>query len=90
MANQEQANYVANYHASSDTLTDKVDVLNLKLNTAEVGVLTFSLAEFATTLGPRFSRSQVDTLLNKTGLDSQLKTLKVWPYWENGQRGHQP
>jgi carboxypeptidase Q len=89
VANQEETNYVANYHASSDTF-DKIDILNLKLNTAVAGVLAFSLAEFATPLGPRLSRSQVDTLLNKTGLDSQLKTLQVWPYWENGQRGHQP
>jgi carboxypeptidase Q len=89
VANQEETNYVANYHASSDTF-DKIDILNLKLNTAVAGVLAFSLAEFATPLGSRLSRSQVDTLLNKTGLDSQLKTLQVWPYWENGQRGHQP
>ena len=86
VANQEEANYVANYHASSDSF-DKVDILNLKLNTAVAGVLAFSLAEFATPLGSRLSRSQVDTLLNRTGLDSQLKTLQVWPYWENGQRG---
>jgi carboxypeptidase Q len=86
VANQEETNYVANYHASSDTF-DKIDILNLKLNTAVAGVLAFSLAEFAIPLGPRLSRSQVDTLLNRTGLDSQLKTLQVWPYWENGQRG---
>ena len=61
VANQEEANYVANYHASSDTY-DKVDILNLKLNTAVAGVLTFSLAEFATPLGPRLSRPQIDTL----------------------------
>jgi carboxypeptidase Q len=89
VANQEETNYVANYHAFSDTF-DKIDILNLKLNTAVAGVLAFSLAEFATPLGPRLSRSQVDSLLNKTGLDSQLKSLQVWPYWENGQRGHQP
>ena len=40
-------------------------------------------------IGKLFSQ-QVDTLLNKTGLDSQLKTLQVWPYLGNGQRGHQP
>ena len=89
VANQEEANYVPNYHASSDTY-DKVDLLNLKLNTAVAGVLAFSLAEFATPLGPRLPRPQIDTLLKKTGLDSQLKTLEVWPYWESGRRGRQP
>ncbi|HWX19049.1 MAG TPA: peptidase M28, partial [Candidatus Binatia bacterium] len=89
VANQEQANYVANYHASSDTY-DKVDILNLKLNTAVAGVLAFSLAEFATPLGPRLSRSQIDKLLRDKGLDTQLKTLEAWPYWEGKRRGRQP
>jgi carboxypeptidase Q len=89
VANQEEANYLANYHASSDTY-DKVDILTLKLNTAVSGVLAFSLAEFATPLGPRLSRAEIATLLKKTGLDSQLKTLEIWPYWESGRRGRQP
>jgi hypothetical protein len=75
-----------NYHASSDTY-DKVDILSLKLNTAVAGVLAFSLAEFAKPIGPRLSRAEIGTLLKQTGLDSQLKTLEVWPSWENGQRG---
>ena len=89
VANQEEANYVPNYHASSDTY-DKVNILNLKLNTAVAGVLAFSLAEFATPLGPRLSRGEIDALLKRTGLDSQLKALEVWPYWESGRRGRQP
>ena len=89
MANQEEANYVANYHASSDTY-DKVDLLDLKLNAAVAGVLAFSLAEFATPLGARLSRGEIDALLKKTGLDSQLKTIEVWPYWESGRRGRNP
>ena len=86
VANQEEANYVANYHASSDTY-DKVDLLNLKLNTAVAGVLAFSLAEFAKPIGPRLSRAEIGALLKQTGLDSQLKTLEVWPSWESGERG---
>ena len=89
VANQEEANYVPNYHASSDAY-EKVDLLNLRLNTAVAGVLAFSLAEFATPLGPRLSRPEIDALLKRTGLDSQLKTLAVWPDWESGRRGRQP
>lgn len=89
VANQEPADYLSNYHASSDTY-DKVDILSLKLNTAVAGVLAFSLGEFATPLGPRLSRSQIDKLLKDSGLDSQLKTLDVWPYWQSGGRGRQP
>src|SRR5260370_14443585 len=89
VANQEEANYVRNYHASSDSY-DKVDILTLKLNTAVAGVVAFSLAEFATPPGPRLSRSPIDKLLIHTGLDSQLKTLEEWPSWECGRRGGEP
>lgn len=61
VANQEEADYVANYHAFSDT-NDKVDILILKLNTAVAGELAFSMAEFATPLGPRLSPGGIDTL----------------------------
>lgn len=86
VANQDEDNYLSNHHASSDTY-DKVNIPNLKRNTAVAGVLTFSLAEFATPLGPRLSRAQIDSLLQQTGLESQLKTLGVRRYWERDQRG---
>lgn len=89
VANQEEADHVANYHASSDTY-DKVDILNLKLNSAVAGVLAFSLAEFATPLGPRLSRPQIGKLLKDTGLDARLRALQVWSYWEAGRRGRLP
>jgi carboxypeptidase Q len=88
VANQEEANYVRNYHAASDTY-DKVDLVNLKLNTAVAAVLTFSLAEFAKPPGPRLSRAETETLLKQTGLDTQMKAVDLWRYWENGQRGRQ-
>jgi carboxypeptidase Q len=89
VANQDPANYVANYHAASDTY-DKVDLLALKENTAVAGILAFSLAEFAKPPGPRFSRAETEALLKQTGLDAQMKALDVWRYWEGGQRGRQP
>ncbi len=89
LANQEEANYVANYGASSDTY-DKVDIPNLKFNTAVAGVLAFGLAEFAAPVGPRLSRAEIASLLKQTGLESQLRALEVWPYWESGRRGRQP
>jgi carboxypeptidase Q len=89
VANQDPANYVANYHAASDTY-DKVDLLTLKENTAIAGILAFSLAEFAKPPGPRFSRAETEALLKQTGLDAQMKAFDVWRYWESGQRGRQP
>ena len=89
IANQEEANYLRNYHAASDTY-DKVDLVNLKLNTAVAGLLAFSLAELPKTPGPRLSRAEAETLLKQTGLDTEMKTLDVWRDWESGQRGRQP
>ena len=89
VANQEPANYMVNYHATSDTY-DKVDLLTLKENTAVAGILAFSLAEFAKPPGRRLSRAETGDLLKQTGLDAQMKAFDVWRYWENGQRGRQP
>ena len=88
-ATQEEANYLPNYHAASDTL-DKVDFLQLKVNTAIAAVTTFGLAERAEPLGPRQSRPEIETLLKATGLDAQMKIVGLWPLWESGARGRQP
>ncbi len=89
IANQEEANYLPNYHAASDML-DKVDFLQLKVNTAIAAVTTFGVAERAEPLGPRQSRSEIESLLKTTGLDGQMKIAGLWPLWESGARGRQP
>jgi hypothetical protein len=89
VANQEEANYISNYHGASDTY-DKVDLVNLKLNTAVAGLLAFSIAEHSAPLGRRQSRPEIETLLKQTGLDTQMKTVDLWRSWEGGQRGRQP
>ena len=89
VANQEQANYIPNYHAFSDTY-DKVDLVNLKLNTAVAALLAFSVAEHSAPLGPRLSRAETAALLHQTGLDAQMKSLDLWRSWESLQRGRQP
>lgn len=86
IANQEEANYLANYHASSDTL-DKVDFLQLKINTAIAAVTVFGVAERTEPLGPRQSRAEIESLLKTSGLEQQMKTVGLWPLWENSQRG---
>jgi carboxypeptidase Q len=89
VANQQDGGYWRNYHAESDTY-DKVDLVNLKLNTAVAGVLAFSLAEHPTPLGPRLSRDQIEALLQQTGLDAEMKAVGLWKQWESGQRGRSP
>jgi carboxypeptidase Q len=89
IANQEEANYIPNYHAFSDTF-DKVDLRELKLHTAIAAVTAFGIAERTTPLAPRQSRAEIETLLKETGLDSQMKNAGIWRLWESGERGHLP
>jgi carboxypeptidase Q len=89
IANQEEANYIPNYHASSDTL-DKVDIEALKRNTAIAAVTAFGIAERAEPLGPRQTRAEIEELLKSSGLESQMKIAGLWPLWESSQRGRLP
>ena len=86
VANQEEANYLINYHAQSDTY-DKVDLPQLKKHVAEAAELTFALANSPEPIGPRLNRAQVEQTLRETGLDKQLEVFGIWREWENGQRG---
>lgn len=88
VANQEEGNYLVNYHAVSDTF-DKVDIPTLKKHTAEMTVLTFGLANAAKRIGPRLARPQIDKILRDTHADEQLKALGIWAEWEGGKRGRQ-
>jgi Zn-dependent M28 family amino/carboxypeptidase len=88
IANQEEANYLPNYHATSDSF-DKVDLLQLKINTAIAAVTAFGIAERAAPLGPRQSRAEIETLLKTSGLEEQMKAEGMWQSWESGKRGRQ-
>jgi carboxypeptidase Q len=89
VANQDAANYLLNYHAASDTF-DKVDIAQLKRNTAVAAVTVYALADAAQRIGHRQSRAEIDQLLKDTGLDREMKLEGFWPAWENGERGRQP
>jgi carboxypeptidase Q len=89
IANQEEANYILNYHAVSDTL-DKVDFLQLKVNTAIAAVTAFGVAERSEPLGPRQSRPEIESLLKTSGLEQQMKIVDLWHLWESGERGRMP
>ncbi len=89
IANQEEANYIVNYHASSDTF-DKVDIRELKLHAALAAVTVYGIAERAERLGKRQSRAEIEGLMKETGLDQQMRGFGVWDLWEQGKRGRQP
>lgn len=89
VANQEEANYLPNYHAASDTL-DKVDMRELKLHTALAALTAWGIADRIEPLGKRLTRAELEIFVKETGLDQQLKTLGYWDAWQSGVRGRQP
>jgi Iap family predicted aminopeptidase len=88
VADQDEANYLENYHATTDTF-DKVDFAQLKKHVAEATELTFALANSADRIGPRLNRAQVDQTLHETHLDQELKDMGMWDEWANGKRGRE-
>jgi carboxypeptidase Q len=88
VADQEEANYLENYHAVSDTY-DKVDFVQLKKNVAEAAEFSFALANLPEKIGPRFTRAQIEHSLRDTHGDEMLKANGMWDAWENGQLGRQ-
>jgi carboxypeptidase Q len=89
VANQDPANYMLNYHAASDTF-DKVDIAELKRNTAIAAVTTYALADAKARIGPRQSRPEIEQLLKDTNLEEDMKSTGFWPYWQKSERGRQP
>ena len=88
VADQEEANYMENYHAVSDTY-DKVDFVQLKKNVAEAAEFSFVLANLPEKIGPRFTRTQIEQSLRETHSDEMLKNSGLWDAWESGNLGRQ-
>src|SRR3954454_12385974 len=59
VADQQEANYLENYHAVSDTY-DKVDFTQLKKHVAEAAALSFELASMDPRIGPRLTHDQIE------------------------------
>jgi carboxypeptidase Q len=83
---QDEANYLPNYHAASDTY-DKVDIRELKNNTVIAAVTAWGVADRAEPLGKRFSSAEIEKQLADAGLDEKMKSQGYWPLWENGVHG---
>ena len=86
VANQDAANYLVNYHATSDTF-DKVDFAQLKKHVAISAQLLTSIANAPERLGPRQTRDEIEQLLHDTQLDLQLQTFGMWDGWVKGTLG---
>jgi hypothetical protein len=86
VADQEEANYLENYHAVSDTY-EKVDFAQLKKHVAEAAEFSFALANLPEKIGPRFTRAQIEQSLRETHGDEMLKSSGLWDAWESGRLG---
>jgi Zn-dependent M28 family amino/carboxypeptidase len=86
VANQEEANYLVNYHATSDTF-DKVDLPQMTKHVAEAAAVSLALANSSERLGPRIKRAEIERTMRETGLDQQMKLFNMWEDWEKGKRG---
>ena len=86
VAEQDEANYLENYHATTDTF-DKVDFAQLKKHVAEAAELTFALADAEGRVGPRLKRAQIEQTLHETHLDEEMKQMGMWDEWATGKRG---
>jgi carboxypeptidase Q len=86
LPNQVEANYLVNYHATSDTF-DKVDFTQLRKNEAMAAELVFELANAPQRIGPRYTRAQIEATFPETHLDEQMKGFGMWEEWANGKRG---
>jgi hypothetical protein len=89
VANQEEYNYLPNYHAASDTL-DKVDIRELKLHTMIAALTAWGIADRTDPIGKRLSRAEIETQMKETGIDQQMKALNYWESWQDGTRGRKP
>ena len=88
VADQEEANYLVNYHAISDTY-DKVDFAQLKKNVAEAAALSFGLANLPQKIGPRLTRDQIEQTMRDSNSVEMFKAFGIWDEWANGTRGRE-
>jgi carboxypeptidase Q len=89
IAKQDEANYLPNYHAASDTF-DKVDMRELKINTVIAAVTAWGIADRHEPLGKRYSRAEIEQQLADSGLDEKMKQQGMWELWQNGVHGRKP
>jgi hypothetical protein len=88
-ANQDEADYMANYHSAADTY-DKVNLERVKKNAAAAAITVFGLADSPQRAGPRQTRAEIETLIKDTGLDQQMKNTQSWQSWQDATRGRTP
>jgi hypothetical protein len=62
----------------------------LKLNTVLAAVTVWGIADRVEPIGKRLSRSEMESLMKETGLDTGMKNEGYWDDWQSGARGRKP
>ena len=75
VADQDEANYLENYHAISDTY-DKVDFPQLKKHVAEAAALSVELADLPEKIGPRLTHDQIEQTIRETQQRGDVQGLR--------------
>ncbi len=88
VADQQEANYLENYHAVSDTY-DKVDFAQLKKHVAEAAALSVGLANLPERIGPRLTHAQIEQTIVETHSEDMFKAFGLWDDWVSGKRGRE-
>ena len=89
VANHMPQVYGQTYHATSDTY-DKVDLRQLKINSAIIGALALGFANLpdddAATLTQQ-NRTEVQKIFDEFNLEFTMRMFDVWEPWVNEERG---
>jgi carboxypeptidase Q len=88
VADQEEANYLENYHAISDTY-DKVDFAQLKKHVAEAAAFSVGLADLPQKIGQRLTHAQIEQTILDSHSDGMFKAFGLWDDWVSGKRGRE-
>ena len=88
VADQDEANYLENYHAISDTY-DKVDFAQLKKHVAEAAAFSMGLANLPQKIGPRLTHDQVEETMRDSKSVEMFKAFGLWDDWVSGKRGRE-
>jgi len=88
VAEQEEANYLENYHAVSDTY-DKVDFPQLKKHVAEAALLALEFANLDQKIGPRLTHDEIEQTMRESKSVEMMKANGIWDDWVSGKRGRQ-
>jgi carboxypeptidase Q len=86
VANQQESNYLINYHASSDTF-DKVDIDQLKKHVAEAATLVFGIANYSGRIGARLSHAQIEQDMREAHFIDLMQTFGMWEAWQQRKWG---